>query len=465
MLRFLILLSTWFSLSYGCLACSYGDIKVLTHLYLNVEKNTLTSVDVEWTLDPMFSQMVLGDFDLNRNRKFENSERYEVYKALEQMKEVGFFIRPMLNNRKVWLKELKDFSVRLEKGLIIYRFNIPLNEPIKQSLHLRIAYDAKAAYNNGIIYHLNNKNVYVTPEKSVRLSTKLTVPKPSKGSDALLDIYLTPRTLALGSALGGMNQNDENKDFSQSLRTLTEKIHGALLATQEHHSLHTVGAILFFSLLYGILHAAGPGHGKTLVASYFTANERSYSRGIAIALLIALTHVISAFTLTLILYWFIHTMFSQTISDVSLYATKASGAIILFIALYLIRQKWLYYRPKPKTMTFSITTPHVSSCGCHSCKTTANSTDLLLILGAGIVPCPGTIVVFLFAISMGMLILGALSALIMSLGMGFTIAITAALGTALRKKSTAYGEKALKIIDILGVAIMFSVGILLLLAA
>ncbi len=32
MLRFLILLSTWFSLSYGCLACSYGDIKVLTHL-------------------------------------------------------------------------------------------------------------------------------------------------------------------------------------------------------------------------------------------------------------------------------------------------------------------------------------------------------------------------------------------------------------------------------------------------
>ena len=104
MLRFLILLSTWFSLSYGCLACSYGDIKVLTHLYLNIEKNTLTSVDIEWTLDPMFSQMVLGDFDLNRNEKFENSERYEVYKAIEQMREVGFFIRPTLNNRKIWLK-------------------------------------------------------------------------------------------------------------------------------------------------------------------------------------------------------------------------------------------------------------------------------------------------------------------------------------------------------------------------
>jgi ABC-type nickel/cobalt efflux system permease component RcnA/ABC-type uncharacterized transport system substrate-binding protein len=464
MLRFLILLSTWFSLSYGCLACSYGDIKVLTHLYLNIEKNTLTSVDIEWTLDPMFSQMVLGDFDLNRNEKFENSERDEVYKAIEQMREVGFFIRPTLNNRKIWLKELKNFTVRLEKGLVIYRFNIPLNEPIKQSLHLRIAYDAKAAYNNGIIYHLNKKNVYLKPEKSARLNTKLTVPKLSKGSDSMLDIYLRPITLALASPLGGINKNDTNGDFSQSLRTLTEKIHGSLIAAQEHPSFNTLGAVLLFSLLYGILHAAGPGHGKTLVASYFTTNERSYLRAISVALLIALTHVISAFTLTLILYWFVHSMFSQTISDVSLYAAKASGVIILFIALYLMRQKWRYYRPKPKTMTFSITVPHVSSCGCHSCKTTANSTDLLLILGAGIVPCPGTIVVFLFTLSMGMIWLGALSALIMSLGMGFTIAISAALGTALRRKSATNGEKYLKIIDILGVLVMFLAGIFLILA-
>ena len=80
------------------------------------------------------------------------------------------------------------------------------------------------------------------------------------------------------------------------------------------------------------------------------------------------------------------------------------------------------------------------------------------LLGAGIVPCPGTIVVFLFTISMGMYALGALSAVVMSLGMGLTIAITAALGTALRKKSSAYGQKALKSIDILGVSIMLLAG-------
>ena len=466
MLRIVVLLSTWFSLSWGCLACSYGDIKVLTHLYLNIENNTLKSIDVEWTLDPMFSQMVMGDFDLNRNGVFEPKERYEVHQAIVAMKEVGYFIRPVVNTKKIWLKELKNFTVRQEKGLVIYRFTIPANEKIGQSLNLSITYDTEAAFNNGIIYHLNDKNVYLIPQKSAQLSVQLIKPKISQGNDSKLLITLRPNPIALaGSALGGNVQNRSSESgFSQSLRTITEKIHGALVEAQEHPSFASIGAILLFSLLYGILHAAGPGHGKTLVASYFSTNERSYGKGISIALLIATTHVVSALTITFILYWFVHTMFSQTISDVSLYMTKFSGVVILGIALYLARQKWLYYRQKPKIMSFSVSAPHVSSCGCHSCKTTSNSTDLMLILGAGIVPCPGTIVVFLFALSMGMYILGIMSAVVMSLGMGLTIALTAMLGTALRKKSSQNGEKTLKIIDIIGVSIMLIAGVFLIIA-
>ncbi len=463
MLKIIFLLSAWISLGWGCLACSYGDIKVLTHLYLNISDNTLKSIDVEWTLDPMFSQMILGDFDLNRNGKFENSERNEVFKAITTMKEIGFFIRPTLNNRKIWLKELKNFTVRQERGLVIYRFNIPTNEPIKQSLHLRIAYDPNAAFNSGIIYHLNEKNVFLNPPQSAQLTSKLFIPKIAKGSDSILDVYLRPRTIALVSPLGGNIQNSPlDGEFSQSLRTVTEKIHGALAEAQEHPSFASIGAILLFSLLYGVLHAAGPGHGKTLVASYFTANERSYTRGVTIALLIATTHVISALSITIILYWFVHAMFSQTITDTSLYMTKFSGLIVLGIALYLARQKWLHYRPKSKMMSFSTTAPHQSNCGCYSCKNTANSTDLMLILGAGIVPCPGTIVIFLFALSMGMYTLGIISAVVMSLGMGLTIAITALLGTALRRKR---GEKWIKAMDIIGVAVMLSAGAFLLLAA
>lgn len=459
MLRFIILLSTWFSLSYGCLACSYGDIKILTHLYLNIEKNSLKSVDVEWTLDPMFSQMVLGDYDTNRNGIFDPKERNEVYKAILSMKDVGFFIRPTINGKTLFLKDLKNFTVTHTKGLVIYRFTIPIGATLGKSSTLSIRYDADSAYNNGIIFHLNDKNVFLIPQGSALVTTKLSQIKNPRTNDQILNITLRPRIVALASPMGGSsNTNSDNSIFTDSLHTLTEKIHASLVEAKEHPSFASIGVILLFSLLYGILHAAGPGHGKTLVASYFSTNDRSYGRGISIALLIATTHVVSALSITIILYWFVHTLFSQTISDVSLYMTKFSGVVILGIALYLARQKWLYYRPKPKVMSFSTSAPHASSCGCHSCKTTANSTDLILILGAGIVPCPGTIVVFLFALSMGLYTLGILSAIVMSLGMGLTIAITAIFGTALRKKSTQKGAKIVKIIDIAGVSIMIIAG-------
>ena len=39
---------------------------------------------------------------------------------------------------------------------------------------------------------------------------------------------------------------------------------------------------------YGVFHAAGPGHGKAVIASYMMANDRALRRGIALAFLAAL---------------------------------------------------------------------------------------------------------------------------------------------------------------------------------
>lgn len=45
--------------------------------------------------------------------------------------------------------------------------------------------------------------------------------------------------------------------------------------------------LLGISFAYGVFHAAGPGHGKAVVASYMLANERSLRRGIVISLMAA----------------------------------------------------------------------------------------------------------------------------------------------------------------------------------
>ncbi len=45
--------------------------------------------------------------------------------------------------------------------------------------------------------------------------------------------------------------------------------------------------LLGISFAYGVFHAAGPGHGKAVVASYMLANEKSLKRGIVISLMAA----------------------------------------------------------------------------------------------------------------------------------------------------------------------------------
>ena len=46
--------------------------------------------------------------------------------------------------------------------------------------------------------------------------------------------------------------------------------------------------LIALGLAYGVFHAAGPGHGKTLIASYMLANDRSLRRGAVMALMAAL---------------------------------------------------------------------------------------------------------------------------------------------------------------------------------
>ena len=44
--------------------------------------------------------------------------------------------------------------------------------------------------------------------------------------------------------------------------------------------------LIGLSFLYGIFHAAGPGHGKAVISSYMLANEVALRRGILLSFII-----------------------------------------------------------------------------------------------------------------------------------------------------------------------------------
>ena len=64
--------------------------------------------------------------------------------------------------------------------------------------------------------------------------------------------------------------------FYQSLRQ-------ALLALKEGT---TIWSLLAIGFAYGIFHAAGPGHGKAVIAAYLVANERALLKALALVSLL-----------------------------------------------------------------------------------------------------------------------------------------------------------------------------------
>ena len=236
----------------------------------------------------------------------------------------------------------------------------------------------------------------------------------------------------------------------------------------ETHPL-TYITLLLFAYIYGLIHALGPGHGKTLVASYFLTNDRSYTKALFVSLAIGIVHTFSAFILTLIIYFGVNTFLSQFMQDSVYLTTKISAIIIISIALYLIYTKYKAYKqikrlessPVPK-MSFSAT-PHVATCSCASCKVENNSTDLALIISAGIIPCPGTTTIFIFAISLGLYFAGFLSALVMSLGMSTVIYFSALLSVSIRKKTLLKNSNLKKYLEFGSLTIILLLGFLLLL--
>ena len=48
------------------------------------------------------------------------------------------------------------------------------------------------------------------------------------------------------------------------------------------------------SFLYGIVHAAGPGHGKVVISTYLVANEARIRRGVVIAFIAAFVQALVA---------------------------------------------------------------------------------------------------------------------------------------------------------------------------
>jgi nickel/cobalt transporter (NicO) family protein len=97
-----------------------------------------------------------------------------------------------------------------------------------------------------------------------------------------------------------------------------------------------VWTLLAISFAYGIFHAAGPGHGKTVISSYLVANEETARRGIVLSFVSALMQSLIAVLIVGIGAWLLNVT-ANTMCGAERVIEIASYALI---AVFGIRLVW-----------------------------------------------------------------------------------------------------------------------------
>ena len=98
-------------------------------------------------------------------------------------------------------------------------------------------------------------------------------------------------------------------------------------------------ALIGIGFLYGIFHAAGPGHGKVVITSYLLANVAQVRRGIMLAAAASAAQAVTAVALVGVLVLVLGMAHFQTVHSVW-YLEMASYLLLLLVGLALLRNLW-----------------------------------------------------------------------------------------------------------------------------
>ncbi|CAK9885638.1 MAG: hypothetical protein XXXJIFNMEKO3_02044 [Candidatus Erwinia impunctatus] len=191
-----------------------------------------------------------------------------------------------------------------------------------------------------------------------------------------------------------------------------------------------------FSLLYGVLHALGPGHGKIIITTFLATHPTKLKTSIKLTLAAAIVQGGGAILLvTGILVIF--NLSSRQLHLSSYWLEKGSYLVIVILGIWLcIRavRKTYHQFVFQKTNSFRAFTPlthqHSEHCGCgHQHVPDQASLEqavglkakLMVVLAMGMRPCSGAIMMLLFSKVAGVYWWGIVAALAMAAGTAITV--------------------------------------------
>ena len=217
---------------------------------------------------------------------------------------------------------------------------------------------------------------------------------------------------------------------------------------------------LLMSFAYGVVHALGPGHGKSIAVSYFLSSPGHVLYGLLMGNLIAFVHVSSGVFVILGLYFILQTTGMVDFDAASPAIEKVSYSLMIVIGIYLA---WNAIR-QVRLGKFSIKSSDSKKVDLKGLIATSAVT--------GLVPCPGAAIVLSFSIILGIMWQGLIAMVMIALGMGLTSSFFAITAIVVRKavlKLSSGSERAFIImyvtLSMLGAAAIITLGTVLLMGS
>jgi nickel/cobalt transporter (NicO) family protein len=208
---------------------------------------------------------------------------------------------------------------------------------------------------------------------------------PASGEGGTVPGFLRPLVERIAAG-----QREMNRVISRELREV-----------RESGSTRALLAVTGVAFLYGVLHAAGPGHGKLVVSSFFVAREARIMAGLltgtAISFLQAVTSIVLVCGLAV--------MLGQHGFDV------------------LGRSVWLEALSYALIVAIGIVMAITAARGGHHHDHGHGRVGAGMIVAAGITPCASALIIMLFALTNGVLLVGIGATLVMAIGMSLTVSL------------------------------------------
>lgn len=222
--------------------------------------------------------------------------------------------------------------------------------------------------------------------------------------------------------------------------------------------------LMWLSLGYGVFHAAGPGHGKTVISGWLLATENELRRGILVAFMSAIVQAVVAIIVVSAALLLLEGA-SAGAKNAAGYLESASYALIAAMGAYLLWTGLRAFLPVHKAVPasvgaaaishshhFEIVNPlpaahghdhvHDENCDCGHAhaplpRDVANDWSwkraFSLAFAVGVRPCTGALLVLLFANALGIYWAGVASTFVMALGTFATVAVIATIAVYSKK--------------------------------